>query len=87
MHVWESELDGMTKEDQKWMIGRIVSSITVDKQKGVVSLVLRTIPTVDPVLAKAYEDMEKTKKAPDDRMPFRRMLVAGAGLEPAAFGL
>jgi site-specific DNA recombinase len=75
---WGTGYDGMPVEMKRSMIGRIVSAISVDKGSGMISVKFRALPTVDKALQELYANMEETKKAPDNQMPFRRTVVAGA---------
>jgi hypothetical protein len=73
-------------EEKRWLLKRFVSSLVMNGDKREVICEIRTIPIVDDQVGGIYERLEKTKTA-TVKPPFRKVGVAGTGLEPATFGL
>ncbi len=73
--------------EKRELLRKCIVRVEIDPENREVECIVRKLPLVIPALAELQERIAKSETATRLESPFRRVGVAGTGLEPATFGL
>jgi DNA invertase Pin-like site-specific DNA recombinase len=84
---FESRFEAAGVVEKRELLKKWIAWIEINPEKRVAECVVRKIPSISPALSELSHRVEQNEKATLLESPFRRVEVAGTGLEPATFGL
>ncbi|MCC6397636.1 MAG: recombinase zinc beta ribbon domain-containing protein [Bacteroidetes bacterium] len=84
---FENRFNSADVIEKRELLKKWIAWIEIDPVNKVAECVVRKLPSLNPALIELSQNVEENEKATLSESPFRRIEVAGTGLEPATFGL